>query len=124
MSAEYRTILKCKGDLTTLLSHDLPSIANDLVADGFISPSAGKRTNTLGPDNESKASDLMDIVADQIQLMPEKFEDFVAILRSAPHHKGLVELLEKTLKGLFDYVNLVTGADPGIFFKVGGGVLR
>ena len=99
MSAEYRTILKCKRDLTTLLSHDLPSIADELVADGLISPSAGKRINTLGPDNESKASDLMDNVADQIQLMPERFEEFLTILRSAPHHKGLVALLEKTLKG-------------------------
>ena len=103
MSAEYRTILKCKRELSTLLSHDLPSIANDLVADGFISPSAGKRTNTLGRDNESKASDLMDIVADQIELTPEKFEDFVTILRNAPHLKSLVALLEKTLKGSLLY---------------------
>lgn len=100
MNAEYRTILKCKPHLTALLAHELPSIADKLVAGGLVSIQVCKKMKTLGVDNETKASELMDNVSSQIQLNPAKFKEFVDIVRSDPSREGLVDLLQNTLKGL------------------------
>ena len=85
MNAEFRTILKCKPKL---LSHELLSIADELVADELVSFQVCEKIKTAPIDNEAKASELMDNVAEQVRLDPAKFKEFADILRTSANQNS------------------------------------
>lgn len=100
MSAEHRTLLKLKPQLTALLAHELPSIADELAASGLISQSVCKKMKTTGIDEQTKASQLMDNVITQIELNPDKFKEFIEVLSHDLSRDVMVDQLEHTLKGV------------------------
>ena len=92
---EYATIRKCLSQLKSELSLDL-SIADDLLADDFISEPASKKMRLIGVDDHTKAGELIDNILHQIKMKQERYHEFITILRKEPSRESMVELLEKT----------------------------
>ena len=102
---EYVTILKCLPQLEELLASD-PSLADNLLTEGFIPPASKRMKLTDGDtdlsDRAKEASQFVNNILNQIKAKADRYNEFIAILRKNPNRsrEGMVELLEKTYPGI------------------------
>ena len=79
-SVEYKTLIKCTDRLTIAFRGSIVSTANELLANGFMSPEAhGNILTTPGWGENEKASRLMMCVADTVKMQPAKYREFLAL---------------------------------------------
>ena len=98
-SAEYLTMVRCTSILTTAFESDPITIANDLHAKGFISPSVKNEVVDTIQANSYKASKLVGCVTSQISISSDsrvkgKFKAFVQVLEG---HTWLADTVEDVI---------------------------
>ena len=70
-SVEYKTLIKCTDKLRIAFKFSLISIADELLANGFVSPEAQSNIlTTSGWGEDEKASRLVKCVMDHVNLSP------------------------------------------------------
>ena len=79
-SVEYKTLIKCLDKLTIAFKSAPVSIANELLANGFISSEAhGNMLSTPGLGEDVKATRLVTCVTDMVKMCPGKYYDFMSL---------------------------------------------
>ena len=81
-SAEYKTLIKCIDKLTIAFKSSLVLIANELLANGFISYEVhvhGNMLSTSGLGEDVKATRLVTCVTNMVKMCPGKYYDFMAL---------------------------------------------
>ncbi len=80
-SNAYNTMVTCGIKLNHALSQETITLAIALHAEGFISQSTLDETMELNETNSNKGSRLYNAVLKKVENYPEKFANFVGILR-------------------------------------------
>lgn len=79
-SAEYKTLIKCIDKLRIAFKFSLVSIADELLANGFVSSEAHSNIlTTSGWGEDEKASRLVKCVTDIVSVCSGKYHDFMAL---------------------------------------------
>jgi hypothetical protein len=79
-SIEYKTLIKCTDRMTIAFRGTIVSTANELLANGFMSPEAHSNIlTTSGWGENEKASRLAMCVADTVKMHPGKYYKFLAL---------------------------------------------
>ena len=77
-SVEYKTLIRCTDKLIIAFKFSILSTANELLANGFVSPETyGSILTTSGWSEDEKASRLVKCVADTVKVYPGKYHDFL-----------------------------------------------
>ena len=79
-SVEYKTLIKYIDKLTIAFKSSPVSIANELLANGFISSEVhGNMLSTPGLGEDVKATRLVTCVTDMVKVCPGKYDDFMGL---------------------------------------------
>ena len=78
-SVEYKTLIKCFDKLTIAFKSSPISIANELLANGFISSEVHEQVLLPGLGDDVKATRLVKCVTDTVNACPGRYYDFMSL---------------------------------------------
>ena len=79
-SIEYQTLIHCSDKLSIAFKNSLVSIADELLAKGFMPSDLHDDVLKAGLESDSvKASKLVKCVTDIVSICPEKYYDFMKL---------------------------------------------
>ena len=94
----YKVMVHCHDKLVTALSSDPQSVANTLVAKGFIPPNISEIMH-LNIIPQEKATILVEAIRGQIKIAPRRFHEFVNILKDDKWTENIAAILLSTYRG-------------------------
>ena len=100
-SVEYRTIIRCIGELKNALIDDLDTISSELLAAGLISDDSETALRNMGISSASRVGDLVQYVRNKVKLEPELYDVFIqTLMKRKADHKSILKILNQKYKEL------------------------
>ena len=97
MAAEYQTLIVHTLDLCLAVKHDIVRLGGALVAEGLITPDQYQHLRNPFIEETTRAANLIQIIQDKVQLNPQYYHTFVAVLKKDPRqYRDILQKLQWT----------------------------
>ena len=107
-SLELQTLLECNKELTNAFSSDLINVSGTLLARGFIAGQTDSEMRIMFHTNDFRASQLAEAIRKKIELDPNKFKEFLEVLREMGSTQYVAEILSSKYSQLNNAINTCT----------------